>query len=177
MCSEMRRCSWATNELLIAYHDQEYGRLERDENALFEKICLESFSAGLSWYIVLKKRDALRQRFAAFDVDRCAVLTDEQLEAAMSDPEIIRNRRKIEAVRQNARVVQSLRADGGLLALVLDMRRPADLASALKRRGMQQFGPICAGELLKSLGLLPAHEPGCALRGPALEGDLSCRPS
>lgn len=158
----MKRCSWAINELLIAYHDNEYGRLDRDERSVFEKICLESFSAGLSWYIVLRKRPALRRVFSDFDVDACADLSDEQLELALADPGIIRNRRKVEAVRTNARVVQTLRREGGLLSLILSFRRPVDLASDLKKRGMQQFGPICAGELMKSLGLLPAHEPGCA---------------
>lgn len=162
MKTETKRCSWATNALLIAYHDEEYGRLERDERSLFEKICLESFSAGLSWYVALSKRPGLRRVFASFDVDACAQLSDEQLEAALASEDIIRNRRKVEAVRSNARVVQSLREEGGLLELILRHRRPADLAADLKKRGMRQFGPICAGELMKSLGLLPAHEPGCA---------------
>lgn len=163
MSTEIKRCSWATNDLLIAYHDEEYGRLVHEESAIFEKICLESFSAGLSWYIVLKKRPALRDAFADFDVDACASLSDGQLEQAMARPDIIRNRRKVEAVRTNAQVIRSLRSEGGILSLILRQKRPVDLAADLKKRGLRQFGPVCAGELMKSLGLLPAHEPSCAL--------------
>ena len=87
MDREARRCSWATNDLLIAYHDEEYGRLDRDERSIFEKICLESFSAGLSWFIALKKRPALRAAFADFDVDACAQLSDEHLEDVLQRPD------------------------------------------------------------------------------------------
>ena len=174
MTEEVRRCSWATNELLIAYHDQEYGRLGRSEDSVFEKICLEMFSSGLSWYIALKKRPALRSVFAGFRPDACAAMSDAELEAALTNPEIIRNRRKVYAVRTNAEVVCALRSEGGILEYVLRHPRPQELASGLKERGMRQFGPVCAGELLKSLGLLPAHEPGCFLRP---EGSGICRPS
>lgn len=159
---EKQRCSWATNALLIAYHDEEYGRLTEKDNDIFEKICLESFSAGLSWYIVLKKREALRHAFFDFDILRCSTLTDTDLEAAMQQ-DIIRNRRKVEAVRRNARAARHIIAEKqSLIALVNSYRDGKKLSDALHSYGMRQIGPAGAEELLKSLGILPAHEAGCA---------------
>ena len=99
--TEKRRCSWVTDVLLREYHDNEYGRLKTDDSSLFEKLCLESFQAGLSWRTVLAKRDAFREVFFGFDIQKCAELEDGHLESLMLDPRIIRNRRKIFAVREN----------------------------------------------------------------------------
>ena len=166
----VRRCSWATNDLLIEYHDKEYGRLTPSDQAIFEKICLESFSAGLSWYIVLTKRDALRASFCGFDPEKCAAMTDEALENAMQNPEIIRNRRKIEAVRINARACLAISEEhGGLMPFVRSHRGGRALAAAMREYGVRQFGPVCAAELQKSLGLIPAHEPDCAFAQRAVE--------
>lgn len=164
MAEQMRRCSWATNDLLIMYHDNEYGRWDESDNGIFEKMCLESFSAGLSWHLVLQKRDAFRVIFHGFDIGRCAALSDSELDAAQKAPEIVRNVRKIQAVRSNARVCQQILAESGsMCAFVRQHPTASELHEALKRRGIRQFGPVCAEEVLKSLGLLPAHEPDCAL--------------
>lgn len=158
----LARCSWATNELLIQYHDMEYGELTPSDDAIFEKICLESFSAGLSWYIVLKKRDALRAAFENFVLERCAELSDAALESAKENPDIIRNARKIEAVRTNARACLDIKKEhGDLITFVTACGEMQRLAAGLRSFGVRQFGPVCAHELLKSLGLAPAHEAGC----------------
>ena len=73
--TEKRRCSWVTDVLLREYHDNEYGRLKTDDSSLFEKLCLESFQAGLSWRTVLAKRDAFREVFFGFDIQKCAELS------------------------------------------------------------------------------------------------------
>lgn len=162
MPENLARCSWAVNELLIQYHDTEYGELTPSDDAIFEKICLESFSAGLSWLIVLKKREALRSAFENFVLERCANLTDAALEDAKGNPDIIRNTRKIEAVRSNARACLDIRDQyGSLLTFVQSCPDMYKLASAMRGFGVRQFGPICAQELRKSLGLDPAHEAGC----------------
>lgn len=166
MTESKHRCSWATDDLLVEYHDNEYGRWNGSDNGIFEKVCLESFSAGLSWRLVLVKREAFRKRFAGFDIDRCASLTDGELAAAMDSPDIIRNARKIEAVRSNARVCQQIVAEYGSMRSFIQAHPAAEeLHSAFKKRGARQFGPVCASELLKSLGMLPAHESGCYLAG------------
>lgn len=170
----MRRCSWATNELLIQYHDNEYGRGDITDDGIFEKICLESFSAGLSWHLILSKREGFRSVFHGFSLARCAQLTDDELEAARRSPEIVRNWRKITAVRSNAGVCAGVVEEyGSLSAFLLAHRTPEELHAVLKRRGIRQFGVTCAEEVLKCVGLLPAHEPECALA--ALNGPLSER--
>lgn len=173
MSVEIKRCRWATNDLLIAYHDEEYGRLSTDDRDIFEKICLESFSGGLSFYIALKKRPALREAFGNFDIDHCANMSDADLEAALQ-MDIIRNRRKVEAVRSNARVCQSIIADeGSLIAFIQKHPLHQDLTLALKERGIRQFGPVSSVELLKSLGFIRAHEADCSFS----EDWKPCQPS
>lgn len=172
MSLKQQRCSWAVNDLLIAYHDEEYGRLAQEDRDIFEKICLESFQAGLSWYIVLKKRPALRKAFAQFDIGFCSRLSDRDLEDALSG-DIIQNRRKVAAVRSNAlAALRIIEEKGSLIALIQTCRTGDELAAALKAYGMRQIGPVGAEELLKSLGLLPAHEEGCFLA--AREGEGGC---
>ena len=91
------------------YHDYEYGFPIDDEAGLFERLTLEIFQAGLSWLIILKKRDAFRLAFENYNIDRIAAFDGSDIERLMNDPSIIRNRRKIEAVVENAKVVQDLR--------------------------------------------------------------------
>ena len=88
-----------------AYHDDEFGQRKHSDTALFEKLCLEAFQAGLSWRTVLVKRDAFREAFMGFDAGKVAGMTEDDVEALMGNPRIIRNRRKIEAVIHNARLM------------------------------------------------------------------------
>lgn len=171
--TQRKRCSWAVGELLTAYHDQEYGRMTTSDRDIFERICLESFSAGLSWLLVLRKRPALRAAFGNFDLHVCAALSDAQLEDALKNPDLIRNRRKIEAVRSNARVCLDISdACGTLRAFVERFSGPELLIGALRQAGIRQFGPSGAAELMKSMGLLEAHENGCFLHGGNARKDI-----
>ena len=104
---ELKRCRWADpdSELYIAYHDQEWGRPEHDDHKLFEMLILEGFQAGLSWITILKKREVFRQAFDGFDPALVAEYSLEKLETLMSNPGIVRNRRKIEAVLDRKSVV------------------------------------------------------------------------
>lgn len=99
-----KRCEWADNsEIMVNYHDQEWGKPLHDDGKLFEFLILEGMQAGLSWSTILKKRDAFRKAFAHFDVQKVAAFTSEKVEELMQDPGIIRNRLKIEASINNAR--------------------------------------------------------------------------
>jgi DNA-3-methyladenine glycosylase I len=113
---DLARCAWSAGDAEYRrYHDEEWGVALHGDRAIFEKISLEAFQAGLSWITILKRRDAFREVFTGFDIDSVAALAgdgrSEFVEAAMADSRIIRNRAKIEATIDNAVIVQSLVAD------------------------------------------------------------------
>lgn len=150
------------------YHDSEYGFPTRDEAALFERLALEINQAGLSWLTVLKKRAAFRAAFAAFDVDRVAAFGEDDKARLMADAGIIRNRLKIDAVIENARKIQVLRAEYGSFAGWLDAHHPLPKEQWLKlfKRTFRFTGGEIVGEFLMSLGYLPgAHRPDCPIHG------------
>ena len=92
------RCWWAEGDpLLVAYHDVEWGRPERDDAALFELLTLEAFQSGLAWTTILRKRDGFRRAFAGFDIGRIARFGAADVERLLADPAIVRHRGKIEA--------------------------------------------------------------------------------
>jgi len=178
--------SWYTTDELLAYHDREWGRPVHDDQRLFEMICLEGTSVGLSWRTVLSKRATYRQAFHGFDVDACAALTDDELEAAMSVPGIIRSRGKVWAVRQNALATKAIREEFGSLDAYLwgfvngtqvvgtwtDMRQiptQTELSRAvsadLKRRGMRYVGPVITYSFLQAIGIVNDHLLSCDCRG------------
>ncbi|MBF0713891.1 DNA-3-methyladenine glycosylase I [Gemella sp. GH3] len=99
---KLNRCSWASNNLLIEYHDNEWGRIVTSEQKLFELLMLECMQAGLSWYIILKKRENYLKTFDNFDYNLCAKYSDEFLEKQRENEGIIRNKLKIYAIRKNA---------------------------------------------------------------------------
>ena len=99
-----KRCGWVkmNNPLYVAYHDEEWGQPLHDDQALFELLCMETYQAGLSWETVLNKRQAFRQAFHGYQIQAVAEMSDEELEALMDNPAIIRNHAKIFATRTNA---------------------------------------------------------------------------
>jgi DNA-3-methyladenine glycosylase I len=177
------RCRWACSAPdYVTYHDDEWGRPERDDRALFEKLCLEAFQSGLSWLTILRKREAFRRAFAGFAVERVAAFGDADVARLMADAGIVRNRAKIEAVIANARA--AARLDVPLSELLWSFApdaatRPAPRALAdvpaatpestamareLKRRGFRWVGPTTAYALMQACGLVNDHLAGCALR-------------
>ena len=179
----MRRCPWAASDpLLLEYHDSEWGHPVRGEQPLFERICLESFQAGLSWLTVLRKRPAFRTAFADFAPDVVAAFTDEDVERLLSNPEIIRNRAKIEATRANARAAVALREQGGLDEFLWSYREPdplrphtsdevptqtatsTQMARDLKARGFRFVGPTTCLALMFATGMVDAHLVRCHSR-------------
>ena len=179
------RCGWldgsrlaeADFELYRDYHDYEWGQPVRDSAHLFERISLEAFQSGLSWLIILRKRENFRRAFDQFDIDRIAEYTDRDIERLMADPGIVRNRAKIEATITNARAVASLDLD--LAELLWSFAppprpRPEDLsqvpavtpestamAKDLKRRGFRFVGPTTAYALMQATGMVDDHVAAC----------------
>lgn len=160
------RCSWVRSgdALMISYHDQEYGRKKANDTALFEKLCLECFQAGLSWRTVLQKRDALREAFCNFEPSKAAQLDDAHMEALINERAIIRNRRKIEAVVHNARLhVAQFSAEGSFKNYIYGFTDGAALCRDLKIRGYRFVGETVCTSFLMSVGAIEGHEPGCSL--------------
>ena len=177
------RCPWGATTAMRDYHDTEWGVPLVGETALFERLCLEGFQAGLSWLTILNKRERYREVFHGFDVDRVAAMDDADVERLMTDPGIVRNRAKIEAARKNARATVELRADGGLEAFIerfapASTPAPADtaelpgsspeslaLSKALKKRGFGFVGPTTMYALMEATGIVDTHLVGCFRRG------------
>ncbi|NQV56570.1 MAG: DNA-3-methyladenine glycosylase I [Rhodospirillales bacterium] len=146
------------------YHDREYGFPIADEGALFERMTLEIFQAGLSWLIILKKRKGLIIAFENFDVERVAKFDQRDVERLMQDTSIIRNRRKIEATIENARRIIEIRQTDGSLANWIDLHHPLSREEWVKlcRKTFKFMGKEIVGEFLMSIGYLPgAHHENC----------------
>ena len=178
---ELNRCRWAdpSSELYIAYHDQEWGRPEHDDRKLFEMLILEGFQAGLSWITILKKREAFCKAFDNFEPAVVAAYGSEKLETLMSDLGIVRNRRKIEATVQNAKVFLNIQkefgsfdrylwdfTDGQVILNTDDVVRASSelsdrISADLKRRGMKFVGTVIIYSFLQAVGVVNDHETGC----------------
>ena len=185
MSDNLVRCAWIDESRLAPadfalyrdYHDTEWGRPLRDAAALFERISLEAFQSGLSWLIILRKRDNFRRGFDGFDVDRVARYTDRDVDRLMADTGIVRNRAKIEATIANARAAAELDVDLAelLWSFAPDVRpRPVDMAHVpavtpestamakeLKRRGFRFVGPTTAYALMQATGMVDDHTEDC----------------
>lgn len=176
------RCGWVGDDAEYRrYHDEEWGRPLHGDRALFEKISLEGFQAGLSWITILRRRPTFRTAFRDFDVAAVAAFDERDVERLMADPGIIRNRAKVEATISNARVTQQLVTDdpGALDRLVWSFApapapRPGTLADipavtaeatalsrALKKLGYRFVGPTTMYALMQSAGLVDDHVAGC----------------
>jgi DNA-3-methyladenine glycosylase I len=146
------------------YHDSEYGFPVSDDRVLFERLVLEINQAGLSWLLMLKRREGFRAAFLDYDIDRIAVFGPEDEARLREDARIIRNRLKIAAVVHNAGVVRDLAREHGSFAAWLDRQHPLDLASwtKLMRKTFKFMGPEVVNEFLMSTGYLPgAHHRAC----------------
>lgn len=169
------RCAWGDHPDLRVYHDTEWGRPVSSEVGLFERLSLEAFQSGLSWLVILRKRDGFRSAFAGFDPEAVAQFGDAEVERLLADEGIVRNRAKIEATIANARAVLEL--GGEFVPLVhsfapVSHERPADgppgstaesaaLSKGLKKRGFRFVGPTTAYALMQATGLVNDHVVGC----------------
>jgi DNA-3-methyladenine glycosylase I len=177
------RCAWVGTDAEYArYHDEEWGTSLHGDRALFEKLSLEGFQAGLSWITILKRRPAFREAFHGFDPHLVASLTQGDVEELMLDARIIRNRAKIEATISNAHVMLALthESPGALDALMWSFApRPRKsrlktlselpavtpesnaLSAELRRLGFRFVGPTTMYALMQSTGMVDDHVAGC----------------
>jgi DNA-3-methyladenine glycosylase I len=182
MTESSGRCHWCgTDPLYVAYHDTEWGVPERDARALWEKLVLDGFQAGLAWITILRKRESLRAAFAGFDPDVVAGFGEVDRARLMADPGIIRSGAKIEAAIRGARVFVDMRERGedfsGWLWSFVDGRPvqghrtsgdiPAqtpvsvEMAKALKARGFGFCGPVITYAFMQATGMVNDHVEGC----------------
>lgn len=177
------RCGWIGSDAEYRrYHDEEWGVPLRGDQALFEKISLEGFQAGLSWITILRRRPGFREAFDGFDLDVVAGYDETDVERLMADERIIRNRAKVLATIGNARIVRDLVAtEPGALERIVWSHAPtaprprpatwADvpattaeseaLSRELRGRGLRFVGPTTMYALMQSAGLVDDHLVGC----------------
>ena len=184
----LARCWWGGSDpLYIEYHDHEWGRPELGDRRLFGKLCLEGFQSGLSWLIILRKRENFRAAFAGFDFERVARFHDGDVERLLGDAGIVRNRPKILATINNARRCSELVDEFGSLAAYFwsyepdPAQRPDPLdwstmvglgvspeatamSKDLKKRGWAFVGPTTVHSAMESCGLINNHVTGCFAR-------------
>ena len=185
------RCPWALGSAeYLDYHDDEWGRPVRDDQGIFERLCLEAFQSGLSWLTILRKRENFRAAFCGFDMAAVSAFGPADVARLLGDAGIVRNRAKIEAAIRNAGAAQAL--PGGLAALVWQYadasagaghEAPAstgpastadipswtsaskNLSRELRLRGFTFTGPVTAYATMQACGIVDDHLLGCFRRG------------
>ncbi len=174
------RCRWANprNEVYIRYHDEEWGVPVYDDRKLFEMLILECFQAGLSWECVLNKREAFREAFDGFDLEKICGYGEDKLSALKNNPDIIRNSLKISAAVTNAQIFREIRREYGSFSSYLwhwtdgstiyEKGRTSSplsdrISKDLKKRGMKFVGTTTVYAYLQAVGVIFAHDDSCFL--------------
>jgi DNA-3-methyladenine glycosylase I len=190
--SEIRRCAWAGSDpIYVAYHDEEWGVPEHDDRALFEKLILDGFQAGLSWITILKKRDNFRRAFDNFDPEKIARYRAPRLAKLMQDAGIVRNRLKVEASVTNARAYLDIMEREGSFdrflwqftgGRTLQNRWPGKhripartpeaeaMSKALIGRGFKFVGPTICYAFMQAVGIVNDHTTDCFRHAPLAGG-------
>lgn len=176
------RCLWAGKDpQMQAYHDEEWGVPERDSRALWEKLILDGFQAGLSWQTILRKRAAFREAFEGFDPQRIAAYGEPEIERLLGNAGIVRSRAKIVATIGNAQAYLAMQAKGeGFSAWCWDMvggepllrvgprvtQTPlsVDMSKALRKRGFKFVGPVIVYAWMQAVGMVNDHDETCFRR-------------
>lgn len=182
-----KRCHWCGNdELYTKYHDEEWGKEVHDDKILFEFLILEAAQAGLSWITILRKRENYRRLFADFDAEKVAAFTEEDIERILQDPGIIRNRLKVVAAVNNAKLFLKIQKEFGsfdkylysfmpegkpIKNEILDSRKaPATteisdaIAKDMKKRGFKFFGSTICYAHMQATGMVNDHALDCDFR-------------
>nr|WP_204341845.1 DNA-3-methyladenine glycosylase I [Micromonospora terminaliae] len=177
------RCAWgASTPDYAVYHDEEWGRPLRGDDALYERLTLEAFQSGLSWLTILRKRPAFRLAFDEFRIEKVAGYGEADVARLLADAGIVRNRAKVEAAVANARAALAL--PDGLSALLWSFAPPpraarprsfaevpaltpesTAMAKALKKSGFRFVGPTTAYALMQATGMVDDHLAGCHVAG------------
>jgi len=179
----LHRCAWAGSDpLMRAYHDEEWGVVERDPRALWEKLVLDGFQAGLAWITVLRKREAFRQAFAGFDPAKVAKFGEKDVARLLVNPGIIRSHAKIDAAINAARIYRDMAArgedfadfcwsftdgkvipgDGRHIPARTDLSET--ISTALKQRGFKFVGPVIVYAWMQAVGIVNDHAHDCFRR-------------
>lgn len=185
--AEVVRCGWCgTDPLYVKYHDEEWGKPVYNDKTLFEFLILEGAQAGLSWITILRRREGYRKAFADFDVEKVAAFTDVDVERLMNDAGIIRNRLKVSAAINNAKLFIAVQKEFGSFADYiwgfLPNKKPilnkvrslgdvpprteiSDLISKdMKKRGFKFFGTTICYAHMQATGMVNDHVEGCISR-------------
>jgi DNA-3-methyladenine glycosylase I len=171
----MQRCSWVSSDpIYIDYHDTEWGKPIKGEDALFERVSLEGFQAGLSWLTILKRREGFREAFLGFKIVEVAKLSGQDVERLLTDEGIIRHRGKIQAVINNARIIQEQNIS---LEELIQKHAPAEdrrnltvspestaLSKELRKLGFNFVGPTTMHAMMQAIGIIDDHEDSCEFR-------------
>lgn len=172
------RCKWCNlnNPLYIHYHDNEWGKLNLHDDYLFEMLILESFQAGLSWECVLNKRENFRCALDSFNIDKIVRYNDEKINELMHNSMIIRNKLKIKAMIENAKIYKNIQSEFGSFHKYLKTftgdkiiyeydRTTSDLSDKisndLKKRGMKFVGSTVIYSYLQAIGIIYSHQKDC----------------
>lgn len=178
----IHRCRWAESDpLLRKYHDEEWGVPEYDSRALWEKLMLDGFQAGLAWITILRKRDAFRKAFKNFDPNAVARFRETDVARLLANPEIVRSRAKIEAAIGGARAYLAMQAAGedfSAFAWGMAGGKPLQnsggvptqtplseqISKALKKRGFKFVGPVIVYAWMQATGIVNDHASDCFRR-------------
>lgn len=178
----MKRCDWPDNELAIAYHDTEWGVPCHDDDKLFEFLVLDAFQSGLSWNLMLKKREGFRKAFLGFDAKKIASYTEADVARLMKDAAIVRNGQKIRATIKNAKTLLTIQkefgsfdtyiwgfTDGKTIDRKIESKADYQTTSVeaeamskdMKARGFSFIGPITCYAFMQGIGMVNDHMTTC----------------
>lgn len=172
------RCRWCNleNKKYVKYHDEEWGILNTDDRYLFEMLILESFQAGLSWECILNKRDDFKVAYDNFDLAKVCEYDDEKILELLDNKKIIRNRLKIKASIENARIFRKIRKEFGSFYAYLKSFNDGEIlyendrttnelsdkiSDDLKKRGMKFVGSTIIYSYLQAIGIINSHQNQC----------------
>ena len=182
MVGAMKRCDWPDNELAIAYHDTEWGVPCHDDDKLFEYVVLDAFQSGLSWNLMLKKREGFRKALSGFDAKKIASYTEADVARLMKNKDIIRNGQKIRATIKNAKALLTIQkefgsfdtyiwgfTDGKTIDGKIESKADRQTTSAqaeamskdMKVRGFSFVGPITCYAFMQGIGMVNDHMTTC----------------
>ena len=174
------RCKWCNlkKELYVKYHDEEWCKTNIDDKYLFEMLILESFQAGLSWECILNKREAFREGFDGFDINKICKYDEKKIEKMLSNEKIVRNKLKIKASINNAKIFKEIQKEYGSFynylrtftkdKIIYEVDRTTSelsdhISNELQKRGMKFVGSTIIYSYLQAIGIIYSHDKECFL--------------